>query len=109
MPGGHITDQQAKLYMTLRPSHTRQTAAAKASFSTSTGARRGGPTISRRSWSLSRSSGFFLRHVFYSVPSRLIGRRLRVRLHDDRLECRLGSSLVATLPRGRSHADSFSA
>jgi len=53
---------------------------------------------------VSRSSGFFLRHVFYSVPSRLIGHRLRVRLHDDRLECLLGSSLVATLPRGRRPA-----
>ena len=32
------------------------------------------------------SSGFVLRKVFYSVPSRLIGHRLRVRLYDDRLE-----------------------
>ena len=39
VPGRHITDQQAKLYMTLRRTHTRQTAAAKAGFSTSTGAR----------------------------------------------------------------------
>ena len=39
MPGKHITDQQAKLYMNLRPTHTRQTAAAKAGFGTSTGAR----------------------------------------------------------------------
>jgi hypothetical protein len=30
---------------------------------------------------------FVLRNVFYSVPSRLIGHRLRVRFHDDRLEC----------------------
>jgi hypothetical protein len=50
---------------------------------------------------VTRSSGFFLRHVFYTVPSRLIGHRLRVRLYDDRLECFLGGSLVATLPRGR--------
>ena len=50
---------------------------------------------------VTRSSGFLLRHVFYSVPSRLIGHRLRVRLYDDRLECFLGGSLVATLPRGR--------
>ena len=33
------------------------------------------------------SSAFTLRKVFYSVPSRLIGHRLRVRLYDDRLEC----------------------
>ena len=39
MSGKHITDQQAKLYMNLRRTHTRQTAAAKAGFSTSTGAR----------------------------------------------------------------------
>ena len=30
------------------------------------------------------SSAFTLRKVFYSVPSRLIGHRLRVRLYDDR-------------------------
>jgi hypothetical protein len=39
VPGTHITDQQAKLYMNLRRTHSRQTAAAKAGFSTSTGAR----------------------------------------------------------------------
>ena len=39
MSGKHITDQQAKLYMNLRRTHTRQTAAAKAGFNTSTGAR----------------------------------------------------------------------
>ena len=38
------------------------------------------------------SSGFVLRKVFYSVPSRLIGHRLRVRLYDDRLEVSLGGS-----------------
>ena len=38
------------------------------------------------------SSGFVLRKVFYSVPSRLIGHRLRVRLFDDRLEVYLGGS-----------------
>jgi hypothetical protein len=50
---------------------------------------------------VTRSSGFLLRHVFYTVPSRLIGHRLRVRLFDDRLECLLGGTLVLTLPRGR--------
>lgn len=48
------------------------------------------------------SGGFVLRRVFYTVPSRLIGYRLRVRLYDDRLECFLGQSSVLTLPRGRS-------
>lgn len=47
------------------------------------------------------SSGFSLRHVFYTVPSRLIGHRLRLRLHDDRIEAFLGSTHVLTLPRGR--------
>jgi hypothetical protein len=42
-----------------------------------------------------------LRRVFYTVPSRLIGHRLRVRLFDDRLECLLGGTRVLTLPRGR--------
>ena len=50
---------------------------------------------------VTRSSGFLLRHVFYTVPSRLIGHRLRVRLYDDRLECFLGSTRVLTLRRGR--------
>jgi len=51
------------------------------------------------------SSGFVLRKVFYTVPSRLIGFRLRVRLYDDRLECFLGdNSPVLTLCRGRSDA-----
>jgi transposase InsO family protein len=47
------------------------------------------------------SSGFTLKKVFYSVPSRLIGHRLRVRLYDDRLECFLGSTPLMSLPRGR--------
>lgn len=47
------------------------------------------------------SGGFALRRVFYTVPSRLIGHRLRVRIHDDRLECFLGGTPILTLPRGR--------
>jgi hypothetical protein len=47
------------------------------------------------------SSAFVLGRVFYTVPSRLIGHRLRVRLYDERLDCFLGSSLVLTLRRGR--------
>jgi len=49
------------------------------------------------------SSGFNLKKVFYSVPSRLIGHRLRVRLYDDRLECFLGATALMTLRRGRPH------
>ncbi len=48
------------------------------------------------------SGGFLLRKVFYTVPSRLVGHRLRVRLHDDRLELYLGATFLQTLPRGRS-------
>ena len=48
------------------------------------------------------SSAFTLRKVFYSVPSRLIGQRLRVHLHDDRLECFQGSTPILTLRRGRA-------
>lgn len=48
------------------------------------------------------SGGFTLRKVFYTVPSRLIGHRLRVRLYDDRLECFLGTTQLLTLRRGRS-------
>lgn len=51
---------------------------------------------------VSSSSGFRLRKVFYSVPSRLIGHRLRVRLHDDRLDVFLGSTHLFELPRGRA-------
>jgi hypothetical protein len=51
------------------------------------------------------TSGFTLRKVFYSVPSRLIGHRLRVHLYDDRLECFLGGTALMTLRRGRPRAD----
>ena len=51
------------------------------------------------------SGGFVLRRVFYTVPSRLIGHRLRLRIHDDRLECFLGGTPVATLRRGQAPAD----
>jgi hypothetical protein len=47
------------------------------------------------------SGGFTLRRVFYTVPSRLIGHRLRVRIWDDRLDCFLGATHVATLRRGQ--------
>jgi hypothetical protein len=51
------------------------------------------------------SSGFTLRKVFYSVPSRLIGHRLKVRLYDDRLELFVGAQRLLTVPRGRSQHD----
>jgi hypothetical protein len=52
------------------------------------------------------SGGFILRRVFYTVPSRLIGHRLRVHIHDDRLECFLGATSVATLRRGQPVSES---
>lgn len=48
------------------------------------------------------AGGFRLRKVFYTVPSRLIGHRLRVRLYDDRLEVFVGGTPLLTLPRGLS-------
>ncbi len=41
------------------------------------------------------SGGFILRRVFYSVPSRLVGHQLTVRVYDERLELRLLTLLVA--------------
>ena len=54
---------------------------------------------------VSSTGGFTLRKVFYTVPSRLIGHRLRVRLYDDRLEVFMGGTQLMTLPRGRAHPD----
>jgi hypothetical protein len=51
------------------------------------------------------SGGFTLRKVFYTVPSRLIGHRLRVRLYDDRLDLFIGATPLLTLPRGRPQAN----
>ena len=50
------------------------------------------------------SGGFTLKKVFYTVPSRLIGHRLRVRLYDDRLDVFVGATLLLTLTRGRAPA-----
>lgn len=51
------------------------------------------------------SGGFTLRKVFYTVPSRLIGHRLRVRLYDDRLALYVGGTQLMTLTRGRPGAN----
>lgn len=51
------------------------------------------------------SGGFTLRKVYYTVPSRLIGHRLRVRLYDDRLELFVGGTALMTLTRGRPQRD----
>jgi transposase InsO family protein len=51
------------------------------------------------------SGGFTLRKVFYTMPSRLVGHRLRVRLYDDRLELYVGGTRTITVSRGRSGAN----
>ena len=48
------------------------------------------------------SGGFTLKKVFYTVPSRLIGHRLRVRIYDDRLDLFIGATQLSTLERGRA-------
>ena len=48
------------------------------------------------------SGGFTLRKVFYTVPSRLVGHRLRVKLYDDRLDLLIGATHMMTLERGRA-------
>ena len=48
---------------------------------------------------VTRNATITVDKVLYSVPSRLIGHRLRVHLYDDRLEGFLGSDRVAQLPR----------
>ena len=53
---------------------------------------------------ITSSSGFVLRRVFYTVPSRLIGHRLGVRIYDDRLDLFLSGTHLLTLPRGRAGA-----
>ncbi len=49
---------------------------------------------------VTRCGTFTVRAILYSVPSRLIGHRLKVRLYSDRLDCYLSGALVLTLSRG---------
>ncbi len=48
---------------------------------------------------VSTTSTIQVKRVLYTVPSRLIGERLRVHIYDSRLEGYLGSTLTVTLPR----------
>lgn len=48
---------------------------------------------------VTRSSTIEVRHVLYTVPSQLIGQRLRIHLYHDRLQCYVGQSLAITLVR----------
>ncbi|SER87106.1 Integrase core domain-containing protein, partial [Nitrosomonas sp. Nm51] len=45
------------------------------------------------------SSTISVKRCLYSVPSRLIGEKLRIHLYHDRLECFVGQTRVITLPR----------
>jgi hypothetical protein len=53
---------------------------------------------------VTRSGGFLLRPMFYTVRSRLIGHRWRERLYDDRLECFRGGASASILPRAGDRA-----
>ena len=48
---------------------------------------------------VTRSATIDVRRVLYTVPSRLVGERLRVHLYQDRLLGYLGTTRVVTLPR----------
>ena len=54
---------------------------------------------------VSSTGGFTLRKVFYTVPSRLIGHRLKVRIYGDRLDCYLSGAPVHSTARGSRAAD----
>jgi hypothetical protein len=51
---------------------------------------------------VTRNSTINVDRVLYSVPSRLIGHKLEVRLFDDRLECFLGPDPVMRMTRVRT-------
>jgi hypothetical protein len=51
---------------------------------------------------VTRNSTITVDRVLYTVPSRLIGRKLEVHLFDDRLDCFLGPTPVITLARLRT-------
>ena len=52
---------------------------------------------------VTRSATIDVRRVLYTVPSRLVGARLRVHLYQDRLVGYLGTTRVVTLPRIHAH------
>jgi hypothetical protein len=64
------------------------------------------PTAPAMTWEamtvrVTSASGFLCRRVFYTVPGRLVGHRLQLRIHDDHIEAYLGGSFALTVPRGR--------
>jgi hypothetical protein len=63
------------------------------------------PDYAEASVLVTSSGGFTFRRVFYTVPSRLVGRRLRLRVHEERPEAYLGGTHLLTLPRRRAGSD----
>jgi hypothetical protein len=55
--------------------------------------------FSLASVTVTRSGTISVRDVLYTVPSRLVGSRLKVHIYDDRLICWLGVTQVLELPR----------
>ena len=54
---------------------------------------------------VTRTGGFLVDRIFYSAPSQLIGKRLRVHVYDDRVEAFLGTTSVVNHPRQRRRSD----
>lgn len=54
---------------------------------------------------VTKTGGFLVHQVFYSAPSQLIGKRLRVHVYDDRIEAFLGATHVVSHPRRRGRGD----
>ncbi len=70
------------------------------------------PPVAPSTWEeesvrVTSASGFSFRHAFYTVPSRLIGHRLHLRVHDDRIEAYPGAAHMLTLPRTTTHVIDF--
>ncbi len=63
------------------------------------------PWYERHSVVVTSSSGFLLKKVFYTVPSRLIGHRLSARLYDSNIELYFGGRHQLTLPRKRKNGN----
>lgn len=53
---------------------------------------------------VTRTSTIAVRDVLYTVPSRLIGSRLKIHIYDRRLVCFLGTTEVLTLARRRRNS-----
>src|SRR5690606_37357895 len=71
--------------------------------------RDGAADFAELSVKVTRSATIEVRHVLYTVPSRLIGQRLRIHLYHDRLEAYAGGEPVFRReriypPKGQSRA-----